>query len=355
MTGLTKGGTEKPDQHRTRSWWRRPRVRLSVRAMMILVLVLGGGLGWVVRRAHVQRDAIALIEEAGGTFIFDDQVDADGFNRPYSDRMRPSWQQWIMYAVGDDYVRRACILFLYPRSGTTGEETWRAMMNLDDLVALHLDAVDLDDAHLVALLGRFPDLRCLDIMGSSRVTDAGLAPLRRLHQLRFLDIRYTGIDDAGMAHLERLSRLQSLDLGATRVTDSGLARLRGLDKLEDLTLGGTQVGDAGLAHLRDLHKIRTLMLDDTRVTDSGLEHLAGLTALECLSLSNTDVSDAGLAHLSKLDRIWGLYLDGTRVSNVSLPYLKRLNRIQHLSLSGSHVSVGGIMELKAAHPSANIK
>ncbi len=44
----------------------RARSRLSVRALMVLVLVCGGWLGWVVHRARVQKDAVAAIERAGG-------------------------------------------------------------------------------------------------------------------------------------------------------------------------------------------------------------------------------------------------------------------------------------------------
>src|SRR5690349_5325890 len=49
-----------------RRWWKRLPVRLSLRALMFLVLVLGGGLGWVVHRAHVQRDAVAAVMKAHG-------------------------------------------------------------------------------------------------------------------------------------------------------------------------------------------------------------------------------------------------------------------------------------------------
>src|SRR5437660_1281241 len=41
--------------------WLRKRLRLSLGAMMIIVLGIGGVLGWVVHRAHVQRDAVAAI------------------------------------------------------------------------------------------------------------------------------------------------------------------------------------------------------------------------------------------------------------------------------------------------------
>jgi hypothetical protein len=52
---------ERPSPHA----WRR-RLRLSVRGLMVVVLVTGGGLGWVIHRAQVQRDAVAAIKHAGG-------------------------------------------------------------------------------------------------------------------------------------------------------------------------------------------------------------------------------------------------------------------------------------------------
>ena len=50
-------------------WWRR--ARLSVRGLIILVLVIGGGLGWVVRSAQLQREAVAAIQRAGGRVKYD--------------------------------------------------------------------------------------------------------------------------------------------------------------------------------------------------------------------------------------------------------------------------------------------
>ena len=51
-----------------------PRVRLTVRTLMVLVLVLGGVLGWVVHRARVQREAVAAIKRAGGNPFMDYSV-----------------------------------------------------------------------------------------------------------------------------------------------------------------------------------------------------------------------------------------------------------------------------------------
>jgi hypothetical protein len=41
--------------------WRKY-MRISVRGLVVAVLVLGGGFGWVVNRARVQREAVAAIE-----------------------------------------------------------------------------------------------------------------------------------------------------------------------------------------------------------------------------------------------------------------------------------------------------
>ena len=52
-----------PDQtllNRARRW-----LRISVRGVIVLVLVIGVGMGWIVRRARIQRDAVAAIENAG--------------------------------------------------------------------------------------------------------------------------------------------------------------------------------------------------------------------------------------------------------------------------------------------------
>ena len=46
--------------------WRWYRVRLSIRAMIVLVVVVGCALGWVVHRTRVQRDAVNAVMRVGG-------------------------------------------------------------------------------------------------------------------------------------------------------------------------------------------------------------------------------------------------------------------------------------------------
>ena len=50
--------------------WRRF-LRFSVRGMIVIVLVVGGWLGWLVRGVRIQRDAVTAITKTGGSLKYD--------------------------------------------------------------------------------------------------------------------------------------------------------------------------------------------------------------------------------------------------------------------------------------------
>lgn len=237
--------------------WQRLVPRLSVRMLLVLVLVVGGGLGWVVHSARVQREAVEAIRRAGGSVQFDWQVEAEraalkeamggmggGFLvLPDAD---PPWPRWLVDLLGVDFF------------GSVVE---------------------------------------VDVVGGG--SDALLAHIGRLHRLdhlRFLDSEVT---PAGLSRLRSLSRLKWLDLDGTKVTDAGLAHLRGLTALEGLGLDQTSVGDAGLSHLGEMANLRHLDLSTTEVGDAGLAHLQGLTNLETLYLGDTRVTIEGTEALAR--------------------------------------------------------
>ena len=71
----------------------RKRLRLSLGAMMIIVLGIGGVLGWVAHRAHVQRDAVAAIttlrRNTRGSVYYDWQFVAGQGDKPRG----PKWMR----------------------------------------------------------------------------------------------------------------------------------------------------------------------------------------------------------------------------------------------------------------------
>ncbi len=65
----------------TRPW--RRFLRFSVRGMIALVLLIGGWLGWIVRDASVQREAVAAIKRAGGLPVYQwENIVRDGVRPP---------------------------------------------------------------------------------------------------------------------------------------------------------------------------------------------------------------------------------------------------------------------------------
>ncbi len=44
---------------------------MNVRRFIVIVLVTGGGLGWLARSARIQREAVKTIQNAGGYVTYD--------------------------------------------------------------------------------------------------------------------------------------------------------------------------------------------------------------------------------------------------------------------------------------------
>ena len=175
--------------------WRRL-LRFSMRSLIILVLVIGGGMGWLVRSARLQRAAVAAITSAGGTVEYDWQA---------SGAAAPSWLSgWLAEHLGTDYFGHVSNVWLYGTLTQTDE----VLTSVSGLTRLERLGVT-----------------------SSSVTDSGLAHLRGMTSLSRLDLAFTKITDAGLVHLKGLSGLSVLVLNGTRITDAGLAHLEGLRRL----------------------------------------------------------------------------------------------------------------------------
>jgi hypothetical protein len=148
-------------------------VRVSVRGLIALVLVVGGWLGWIVRGARVQREAVAGIQKAGGSVRYDWQIVEGHWIRG------KLWApRWLVDLIGIDYFGHV-----------TGVDFRR-------------DATD----EKLALVTRLDRVERLHSAGD-RVTDAGLVHLEGLTNISFLDLQNTRVSDAGLIHLKGLAKL----------------------------------------------------------------------------------------------------------------------------------------------------
>ena len=260
-------------------------LRISTRGLIVLVLLIAVGLGWLVNSAHKQRDAVAAIRKGGGDVIYNYERSLSGQSR---------WPKWLVDRIGIDSVENVCSVTL-SRVGS--------------------------DADMVQV-GHLKRLEELSLFRSA-VTDQGLRHLEGLNNLRFVGLGDTKVTGAGVAHLGKLGSLAGLYLNATNVSDDGMKELCGMTNLRVLSLDRTRVGDAGVVHLKGMKSLQRLGLEGTEVTDAGLVQLKGLSGLHVLGLAGTKVTDAGLVQLKGLSGLQYLNVAGTKVSAVGVQELKR--------------------------------
>jgi Leucine rich repeat len=232
--------------------------RLSVRALMILVLLVGGGFGWTVhtvRTARIQRASVAAIEAAGG-YVF---YDCDRDPKRIVTVRTPTHHKWMPRGQNMPGLRPP------PRVGID---------YFNNVIEIVLAGVLSDDE--LALVGRCPRVERVWHAGSSY-----------------------WLSDAGLAHLDGLARLKELDLSHSRITNAGLVHLKGMNSLEQLDLSRNAITDAGLVHLSGLTSLQALSLRGTDVTSTGVMHLKGLTNLRSLDLMGTDVDEVALQELRR--------------------------------------------------------
>jgi hypothetical protein len=145
-------------------------------------------------------------------------------------------------------------------------------------------------------------------------------------------------------------RVKSLGLARTQVTDAGLAQLKGVEQLTWLDLSFTETGDVGLARFADATRLNQLSLEKTRLTAASMGLISGLRQLEELDLSQTSVTDDDLVGLSKLVKLKTLWLTGTAVTDRGLTALESLRNLEQLEVTGTAVTPDGLTNLKRRLP-----
>jgi hypothetical protein len=285
--------------------------------LMLLVLAVGGGLGWICHQARVQREAVAAIEAAGGEVVFDwqwDSVNACVRN----DTPEPGW---LTRQLGPGFFEEPVAVIVHDGS--------------DDSMMLHI--------------ARLPYIEFLYLYNSN-VTDVGAVQIRKVRRLRNLYFNSTpALTAKGVANLNGLNRLDFLWL-PRQADDAYLVAIKDVPALTGLVLPKTLVTDAGMSHLRKLTTLTYLNLDETGIADDGLRFVAQLSGLQRLDLRNTRITDVGLASVATLSRLQFVALDNTAVTDAGLLSLAALKRCQVIDVRGTRVTPAGIATMKAKCP-----
>ena len=210
-------------------------LRFSLKAVLLLVLIIAISLGWAMHKVREQGIAIREMSEAGARFA-------------------------VEYAHGGSWT----ILERF--------REWSGEQQPRNALRLKFGGLPWTDAELERL--RFGPI--------ASVTDVDLAGIQALTHLEELRLGKMGVTDAGIAHVGRLTKLKSLYLDDTQITDAGLQHLRTLTELQTLSLDRTRVTDAGVAQLQGMPRLRRVSLVDTQVSDAAVADLKKTLSAPCI-------------------------------------------------------------------------
>ena len=148
-----------------------------------------------------------------------------------------------------------------------------------------------------------PQVAAADPAVLDKLRAAGARALPLAQGVNLLDVGFNSGGDVADAQLAQISpiatQVYELNLAGSKVTDAGLAQVASLTNLRRLHLEKTAITDAGLAHLKGLANLEYLNLYGTGVSDAGLANLAGMKNLRNLYVWQTKVTAEGAAAFKK--------------------------------------------------------
>ena len=176
----------------------RRRFRFSLRAMLVVVALVGLVLGWV-HGARFQKQAAARVRESNpsATLLYDYEVDVDG---RLMESSAPPGPEWLRERLGVDCFSSVVGANLFYATDADLE----CLVRLPNLRRLCLErSVDVTDAGLKHLEG-FKNLKLLVLDDADQVTDEGLRSLGRLKSLALLQLDLgRRMTPAGIEQLKR--------------------------------------------------------------------------------------------------------------------------------------------------------
>lgn len=306
---------------------------MSLRTLMLLVLVVGGGLGWFsLQRAREARRnwVIATIQSSGSSVEFD----GTGISR-------------ILWFGGS--INPASL----PQRSLTADQL-DALGSCDRLRELLMVTAVMTDEGLAELShdSQLQSLYCF----KPRITDGGVKHLAKLTGLKKLELlRVPELTDASLAHLAGLTNLQEINLSGSGITGSGLIHLGALRKLESLTMPRSPLDDAGLANIGRLTSLKKLYIGGGGTyTDAGIASLSNLIGLTELGIGSDGCTDAGISSLAGLTNLRTLNVVGSQVTDAWLDRMATMKSLRQVEIGVDRVTAEAIARLHRSLPQVQI-
>ena len=218
---------------------------------MIFVLVVAVAASWLggkFEQKHKEREAVDALRKAGGNVLYD--FEAKG--------SQPPGPAWLRGWLGEEYF--ATVVEAYLGRTTITDDDLAALESVPTLETLDISDTRITDAGLrhIAMLR---NLKSLSLTNGATTWTAHhrtsngyiLSTVISFQDSRGRTVEARDdvpsyqprITDAGLGYLGTLTNLESLDLEGT-----GIAKLRDLSHLKYLNVRGTNVSEAAISELK---------------------------------------------------------------------------------------------------------
>jgi hypothetical protein len=179
--------------------------------------------------------------------------------------------------------------FFSPRGARFAGHFFAKFKGWTKLKNINFHSNSLDDEGFGYVCENFPNLEFIKLWHSQRITDASAAHLRKLKQLKGMEISCSKATAGLVKHLHELPiEYVALEYGVNTPTADAIAAVKSTPTLRRLKLGGAPLNDA------DLHA------------------LAGATQLEELTIGIDDLPDERLAQVGAFSHAKSLWLVSTK-------------------------------------------
>ena len=322
----------------------RPRLRWSMRTMLIVIGLAAVFLAWFAAARDRARLQDAIIAPSGP------------YRYIWVERWGPKW----LDLVGADPFRRQ--INLVGLKMTVSDEVDLTNLNhLKNLHSLrHLEIeVDCLTPEIAMAVSELRQLRTLSIKETDQDGDHGerkwresLAAINKMEQLEFLHISFPTARGKQLAQLNALANLRSLRLDGLVIHDDEsishecLQAVGRISQLEYLELNWMKIRDESFACLDGLSKLRLLSLQYVRARESPLlTRLPPLPQLKAIDVVSSNAGDLDLRRLTSLPRLTSLRLAGTAVTPAGLREFMAHSDVEELALENDLASAEGLKSL----------
>ncbi|MGV3605370.1 MAG: hypothetical protein ACO1RA_03110 [Planctomycetaceae bacterium] len=302
--------------------WRRW-LQFRLRTLMLVMLILPMGLGWLAQARSKSQKAWANVETIQSLCL------TSGFDR--------GGGPWLSRKLGIDLP----------------EEPSEIHVCLND-------SVEEKQFQLLMCLSEFSHLRHLVIAQPYRSASA-LRPIERFQELQSLSLDFGNGDDSDedLSLFSKLPQLKQWEDLYPRSLSKCTSTFSKMDSIEELSLCGTWSG----IDWEQLKNLRTLKIvnevnsakDPYEHYDEDIASIVVLRNLEELELEDVQISDEGVKSLAQLKKMKKLVLTSDKITDAGLATLAEMPSLQILELDSSRVTSEAVEKWRAQRPELKIK